>query len=95
MSDDTSTPVLGVCPNGHGDEQGIIAAEVSYAAHPHPNCPICGSRLKYTDACEEDYPWCVGPEGPDVDGAAWDGKCSTCALATTEAEAEAEAEVDR
>lgn len=37
--------LYGTCPEGHGDENGRIAAEVSAGRHPYPNCPICGHRL--------------------------------------------------
>lgn len=37
--------LYGRCPNGHGDEDGIIAAEVSYHRYEYPNCPICGIEL--------------------------------------------------
>jgi hypothetical protein len=75
-----SDPTYGVCPNGHGDESGIIAAEESFAAREYANCPLCGRSLQYADACLNDHSWCVGPEGPDIDGEAWGGKCSTCKL---------------
>lgn len=78
MISKSETPTYGVCPNGHGDEQGIIAAEVSADARPYPNCPVCGHRLDYADACTMDHEWCVGPEGPTIDGASWGGKCSDC-----------------
>lgn len=52
-------PQYGICPNGHGDEHGIIAAEVSADAFQYPNCPICGSRLEYADGCINDHPWCL------------------------------------
>lgn len=37
--------LYGTCPDGHGDENGRIAAEVSWGRRPYPNCPICGHRL--------------------------------------------------
>lgn len=37
--------LYGTCPEGHGDENGRIAAEVSYGRLPFPNCPICAKRL--------------------------------------------------
>lgn len=40
--------VYGTCPEGHGDEQGEIAAEVSEGRRYYPNCPICASRLEET-----------------------------------------------
>jgi len=83
MTGDDDTPRYGVCPNGHGDENGIIAAEVSADARPHPNCPICGASLEHADDCTDDHAWCVGPDGPTIDGQAFGGKCSTCALDNT------------
>lgn len=41
--------LYGLCPEGHGDENGVIAAEVSASRRPYANCPICGRRLD-TDA---------------------------------------------
>lgn len=40
--------LYGTCPNGHGDESGEIAAEVSADRRSHPNCPICGHALEDT-----------------------------------------------
>lgn len=40
--------LYGACPNGHGDENGRIAAEVSGGRRSYPNCPICGVRLTDT-----------------------------------------------
>ena len=40
--------LYGTCPNGHGDEDGDIAAEVSWGRRSYPNCPICGHRLENT-----------------------------------------------
>jgi hypothetical protein len=50
---DPNGAVYGRCPEGHGDERGIIAAEQSYAAGIHPNCPICGLRLYDVDGGEQ------------------------------------------
>jgi hypothetical protein len=85
--DEYDGPVYGVCPNGHGDENGIIAAEESYRADVFFNCPVCGAPLEYAEACKDNHPWCVGPEGPNQD-AAWDGKCSTCSIAGVKLRAE-------
>lgn len=47
MSEEEETATThGKCPNGHGDEDGIIAAEESFDAHSYPNCPICGCKLE-------------------------------------------------
>ena len=45
---ETDRVVYGICPNGHGDEKGVIRAEESYDARPYPNCPVCGYRLEET-----------------------------------------------
>jgi hypothetical protein len=50
----TETTTYGTCPNGHGDENGEIAAEVSADARPYPNCPICGYALEDTYEIERE-----------------------------------------
>lgn len=40
--------IYGTCPEGHGDENGEIAAEVSFDRRPYPNCPICAAQLEDT-----------------------------------------------
>lgn len=52
MSPSVKEAVYGTCPNGHGDHNGEIAAEVSADAHPYPNCPVCGLALSDTYTVE-------------------------------------------
>jgi len=44
--------LYGICPNGHGDETGEIAAEVSFERESYPNCPLCGAALDGIDSLE-------------------------------------------
>ena len=42
--------LYGTCPNGHGDDDDRVAAEVGHGRESYPNCPLCGARL--TDTTE-------------------------------------------